>query len=154
MKYVDAVGSPELHNALIVTLEEGSLDRIENTAIVVARVAHGEAVDEKVIVGFLGTFVGNDVGNLHERAVFFKTREALLCEHIEMVAERASFGKDNAGENGKSSSGRVGVNGFDDIFGSVALHHFARNGGKRLTHASEEHAQVVVDFGGSSHGAS
>ena len=71
-----------------------------------------------------------------------------------MVAEGASFGKDNAGENGKPGSGRVGVNGFDDIFGSVALHHFARNGGKRLTHASEEHAQVVVDFGGSSHGAS
>ena len=150
-----AVALPYHYDALVVTFEKSSLQRVVDAHIIFFGSAYREAVDEQaVVVDFMTLAVVKQIGNLHKLAIVFEARISAFKQNVEMSAEVAPFGHNNIGENGKTSANGVAVDGINHIVGSMLLHHLPRHGRESLAHASKEHAQVVVDFGRSAHSAS
>ena len=146
---------PHHHDALVLALIEGGLQRVQQAHLVVAVVRHRHAVDEQAVVARFGLVVGlHDLGDVHKAAVTgHQARVAPLDQDVELGAHVAAFGHMQFGHQGQAGAVRITVDAVDDVARGVLFHHFARDGREGLAHAGKQQPQVVVDLGARAHRA-
>ena len=118
------VGLPYHHDALVLALIEGGLQRVQQSHLVIAVVCYRHAVDEQaVVVGLQVALAGYDLGYVNQFGIAgHQPRIATLGQDIELGAQVASFGDDDLGEQRQTRAVRIGVDAVDNIVGRMLFH--------------------------------
>ncbi len=145
-----AVLVPDHQNAASVAFEEGCLRRFRQARQLIAGGSGGEAVDQQFwCVPGLFLQIILDVDELtfgvHKPGVSF------FGEYFELLRKVALLREDNRSHDSHACSFGICRGRSQNIFHGVVAHFAAAYRRECVAHTAEEHAQVVVDFGGCAH---
>ncbi len=136
-------------------LEEGCFGRFGKTRLFVGFGAERKSVDKQTGHVALSELrrVGEYVFDCDKGIIIADhARVAFLEVDSELGCEVTSLGKLNRRYNGRAGAFWIRCGGGEDVLHRVLLYKVARHGRDCLADATEEHAHVVVDFGGGADG--